>query len=602
MKLRRFRVEGYRSIRHALDLEVDGRVTVLLGANDHGKTNLIEAMLHLNDDQPFGAADLNWDCAEDSVGLPYVRGEFELDDQDRKALAGFTEAVKEMERELEAPAAADWSPVNVKSMPKTLVVERQGLAGPWTWDTSTATSAEAMGPFLAEHFPRFELFRPVDTLPDSATAVTVLDDAHEFMRGIFYLADLEPPWDPFFTKDNATARRLDRASERLNVVLRQSWTQGAALTFHLRHDSAKSEIEIMVEDPAVTEQYVRVSRRSAGFTHFFGLKTTLHARERASRGNSYVWLFDEPGLNLHPSGQQDLLQAIEAIGSSNQVVYTTHSLFLINKNYPARHRLIVKTDRGTQVDSKPFVGRWRSAIEALGLSLPGTILFAGQVLLAEGETDGVLLMGAIQALIEQGQLDVDLNAFSVVGTGDSSKAFALIELLTETRPIPRIAVLVDGDKGGKDRLKELKPVLERFSIPSKALMDGTTIEDHLPSLELYVRGAARWAVKVARLGGAEIVEPFEEELVSRFAAKYPNPDRTQGVAQWASREAAALAGVGGQLSKLGISREYVNALLEPGVRVTGPRRIKEIAKWLRESVGLSVTAASEGEILDDAST
>jgi AAA ATPase domain len=599
MKLRRFRVEGYRSIRHPLDVEVDGRVTVLLGANDHGKTNLIEAMLHLNDDWPFEATDLNWDCAADSSRLPQIQGEFELDDHDRKALAAFEDGVKAAEREKEDPAAADWSPVNAKAVPKTLVVERTGLSGSLDWKASIKISSEAMASFLAESFPRFEIFRPVDTLPDAATAANIIDDAHEFMRGIFFLANLEPPWDPFFTKNNATARRLDRASEKLNEVLRQSWTQGADLTFHLRHDSAKSEIEIMVEDPAVTEQYVRVSRRSAGFTNFFGLKTTLHAREQASEANSYVWLFDEPGLSLHPAGQQDLLQAIEGIGRSNQVVYTTHSLFLINKNFPARHRLIVKTERGTQVDSKPFVGRWRSAIEALGLSLPGTILFAGQVLLAEGDTDGILLLGALQALIEQGQLDVDLNALSVVGTGDSAKAFALIELLTEARPTPKIAVLVDGDQGGRDRLKELRPVLDRLDIPSKALPDGTTIEDHLPSLELYVRGAARWAVKVARLKGAEVPGPIEDELLSRFAAAYPAPERTKGVAEWARKEAAELAGVNGKLSKLGISREYVNALLEPGARATAPKRIKEIAKWLQESVGLPVTAASETEILDD---
>ena len=439
MKLVRVRVEGYRSIREPLELQIDGRVTVLLGANDHGKTNLLEAMLHLNKDDPFEKTDLNWDCAALATTLPRVEGEFELDDRDKETLAAFEEETRAVARETEDPAGADFSTFTAKAVPKTLVFERVGLSGSLVARPAKDLSSDAVASFVAEGYPRLEIFHPVDTLPDAATALNLVDDDHEFIRGIFRLADLKEPWDPYFTKTHATARRLDRASETLNEVLRTSWTQGADLTFHLRHDSATAEIEIMVEDPAVTDQYVRVSRRSSGFTNFFGLKTTLYAREQASAANSYIWLFDEPGLSLHPSGQQDLLQAIEGIGRSNQVVYTTHSLFLINKNFPTRHRLIVKTDHGTQVDAKPFVGRWRSAIEALGLSLPGTILFAGQVLLAEGDTDGVLLLAAFQALIEQGQLDLDLNAFSVVGTGDTAKAYALIQVLTEARPTPRIS-------------------------------------------------------------------------------------------------------------------------------------------------------------------
>ena len=54
-------------------------------------------------------------------------------------------------------------------------------------------------------------------------------------------------------------------------------------------------------------------------------------------------------------GQRDLMQVMETLSEGNQVLYTTHSIFLANQNYPTRHRLLVRADRGTVLDSKPFL-------------------------------------------------------------------------------------------------------------------------------------------------------------------------------------------------------------------------------------------------------
>ena len=123
-----------------------------------------------------------------------------------------------------------------------------------------------------------------------------------------------------------------------------------------------AKILLRIQDPAVSSRLVRASHRSSGFTRFFTLKTVLYARQRDHPANSYIFLFGEPGLCLHPSGQYDLLQVLDAIGKHNQVVYSTHSLFMINKTFPVRHRLIVKTEEGTQIDGKPFLGRRGPAI------------------------------------------------------------------------------------------------------------------------------------------------------------------------------------------------------------------------------------------------
>ncbi len=87
MHLREVQIEGFRSIRAKETVTIDPAVTVLIGANDHGKTNILLALASLNDDRPFTEADRHWDRAE--PGLPVVEWRFRLDEADRAAIAGF---------------------------------------------------------------------------------------------------------------------------------------------------------------------------------------------------------------------------------------------------------------------------------------------------------------------------------------------------------------------------------------------------------------------------------------------------------------------------------------------------------------------------------
>jgi predicted ATPase len=71
---------------------------------------------------------------------------------------------------------------------------------------------------------------------------------------------------------------------------------------------------------------------------------------------------DEPDAYLSSIGQQDLLRALEAFaqpdggGRGDQVVYVTHSPFLINRN--AAHRLRV-LDKGSNEEGNSSRTRCR---------------------------------------------------------------------------------------------------------------------------------------------------------------------------------------------------------------------------------------------------
>lgn len=86
MKLARALIEGYRSIAEPLTFTLDPMVTIVLGANDHGKSNILQALRHLNPDVAFGPEDLHWDMEDQPDRYPHIEYVFDLSDEDRSHL------------------------------------------------------------------------------------------------------------------------------------------------------------------------------------------------------------------------------------------------------------------------------------------------------------------------------------------------------------------------------------------------------------------------------------------------------------------------------------------------------------------------------------
>ena len=331
MRLVSVEINGFRSVKRPLTLHIDSAITILIGANDHGKTGLLEALRSLNDDRGIGPADENWDLlGKDSTRIAH---EFLLEDDEIAATDALIKADHKTEGDTDAAVAIDplIAPVKVTYVHNMANRVLQVLLD------GSEVSESTLREYLLGCRPRVELFTSSDQIMD-VVSIDVLDrPEQEFMQGIFRYAGIWDDRRELFSQTPATGRRLERASEEFTAHIREEWRQGEDLTFKFQHAGTNgNQIELLIRDPAVSERFVRPSERSEGFSAFFKLNMRLLARTQINRAHHYLFLFDEPGTALHPAGQVNLQRVFERLATENQIVYATHSLFMINHNRPER--------------------------------------------------------------------------------------------------------------------------------------------------------------------------------------------------------------------------------------------------------------------------
>jgi predicted ATP-dependent endonuclease of OLD family len=194
-------------------------------------------------------------------------------------------------------------------------------------------------------------------------------------------------------------------------------------------------------------------QRSKGFQWFLSFYITLSAE---STSESAIILIDEPGLYLHPKAQEDMLEILENLAIQNQVVFTTHSPYLIDPDRIDRVRLVLKNiETGTYVENKPHRGADKETltpiITAIGFDLSQGIGISPNCnIITEGISDYYYVKAMTSHLQE--------TQFSIIPSVGAQK-IPLIASILLGWCIPSI-VLLDNDKEGRQVEKTLRNDLQ----------------------------------------------------------------------------------------------------------------------------------------------
>ena len=447
MELVSFSVENYRSILKASRIEV-GHLTVLVGPNNEGKSNVLRALVTAMDilksgirlafhrgiriRMPFayrGRDQYDWyedfpinlQCTKPQ-GVSTFSLDFELDEEE----------VEDFRDEVHSnlngtlPIALKLGQENV-----TFSVPKKGPGA-----KKLAEKASAIAEFVARRI-EFEYIPAIRTAESSATIVNslvgkelaTLEKLPEFQAALTKIRELQQPV-------------LDALSKNVQSTMVGFLPAIRSVQFEIEEGqralALRRSTKIIVDDGTPTD----LEHKGDGVQSLAALALMRHASEIGSKGKSFVIAIEEPESHLHPRAIRALRKVIDELAQRHQVVLTTHSpLFVARANI--RSNIVVNENRAAPAKS---VDQIRSI---LGVRSSDNLRHAELVLVVEGDEDktalGALMRDYSPTLgdaLDSGKLALETLA------GGSNLSY-VVSILRDAL-LSSCHCFLDNDKSGRD--------------------------------------------------------------------------------------------------------------------------------------------------------
>ncbi|MDD2800019.1 MAG: AAA family ATPase [Methylococcales bacterium] len=252
------------------------------------------------------------------------------------------------------------------------------------------------------------------------------------------------------------AIRLSSASNDISDRFSAWWSQRR---HKIRYHADGDYFRVWIVDDRRPDVEIELEARSKGFQWFFSFYLVFLVESEEGHKNA-ILLLDEPGVHLHPTAQQELISFFEKLSERNQLIYTTHSPFLIDGEHLYRVRPVTEDESG---HSRISVETWPKDREtifplqaAAGYAMVRGLFQHRKNVLVEGMSDYYYLHALSQQCQASGRTALPSDIYITPCGGTKLVGYlASLFLGQEVRPL----VLLDGDDAGRARhdalLKEL---------------------------------------------------------------------------------------------------------------------------------------------------
>ena len=277
-------------------------------------------------------------------------------------------------------------------------------------------------------------------------------------------------------RTEALLANLEAAENQLTQKVLNYWSQN-------RHLRMKFDIRpAQPEDPAGMTNGMNIwgrvhdtkhmvstalGTRSRGFVWFFSFLAWYSQLRKKSE--NLILLLDEPGLSLHAKAQADLLRYFEEeLKPHHQLIYTTHSPFMVDPGHFERVRIVqdlsieldsdnLPEDRqGTQVITEVLDATPDSLFPlqgALGYEITQTLFIGPNCLVVEGPSD-LRYIQTVSALLQE-KSEAGLSAdWTITQVGGSGKISAFVALIGAQKDL-KVAILIDCQKNDRQSIEHL---------------------------------------------------------------------------------------------------------------------------------------------------
>lgn len=591
MRLQSFRVGPYKNVLDTGEVHLEPDITVLVGKNESGKTNLLralEAIAPARGRRSIGRHDYpRWRQKRDERSGEFeaataVEVTFAFEDRDQAAFddafgAGVVKAESvtvsrryddggptwsAMAHDTQAALADALGADLAVSLAPTLaelrgrlatdaaVVDSNGeptplaVASKHALDRLTArfgdheTVADAIRTFGANRMPRFFYFDDHAMLPGTTAIEPIvaalrdgtadgLDDEERTALALLQMgyADDELVADDYVARKaelqavagDLTDRVLDywRQNPYLRLIVDVNMIEEAVPN---GQRIVRRELRLNVEDTR-TRFEDSLDDRSSGFRWFLSF---VAAFDEFESDGGVIVLLDEPGLGLHARAQADFLRFIEErVADRHQVVFTTHSPFMVDPAHLERVRVVEYSDPevGATVNEAGGVSNDPDTLfplqAALGYDIAQNLFVGPDNLVVEGLSDFTYLTLLSDHLLGLGRTGLD-EGWRVLPAGGATNIPTFVSLVG---PSLDVTVLVDGREALSQKVRNLiesglldnKRVVTPDAVTGKKSSDIEDVFDEADYVALY--NAANGAfVSLADLVGNDGITSRIERL------------------------------------------------------------------------------------------
>jgi predicted ATPase len=244
------------------------------------------------------------------------------------------------------------------------------------------------------------------------------------------------------------AIRLNSASIDISARFSAWWSQRR---HKIRYHADGDYFRIWVADDRRPDVEIELEARSKGFQWFFSFYLVFLVESEEGHKDA-ILLLDEPGLDLHPTAQQELIAFFETLSQRNQLIYTTHSPFLVDGDHLHRIRPVTEDKTGHSRISAETWPKDRETIfplqAAAGYAMVRGLFQHRKTVLVEGMSDYYYLHALRLQCGATGRTTLASEIY-IVPCGGTKLIGHLASLFLgqEVRPL----VLLDGDDAGRVR-------------------------------------------------------------------------------------------------------------------------------------------------------
>jgi len=335
---------------------------------------------------------------------------------------------------------------------------------------------------LTPNLPKFLYYDEYYSLP-SRISITELQQGKlksedsKTAKALFELADINIDEILNSSSFESYKAELEATEAIISDELFKYWKTNTNLSIEfeidkiIKKDHNNHNISDYILDIRVKNSRARISlplrNRSKGFNWFFSFLVWFK-KIQEDKDSTYILLLDEPGLNLHASAQGDLLNFFKDLSKDYQILYSTHSPFMIEPDELHNIRTVLETRDGSKISDSIQEKDPNTLFPlqaALGYNIAQNLFISKHNLLVEGTSDLVYLQVMSSILENSGRKFLD-EKITIVPVGGLDKVATFVSLLRSNNL--NIVCLLDTFKDAKGKAK-LENLVEQKIINQKKI-------------------------------------------------------------------------------------------------------------------------------------